>query len=103
MQLISAINDSDLDLEVVPPGLLVLTVASLGNAATDSDGHAEDFHTAVGALTEGALQSAELETLLLEHFVSAFDATSDTLAADTVQLAKDLEKGTQGLHDLDAI
>jgi hypothetical protein len=103
MVLVALLEDKDLDLEVVPPGLLAFTAVSLGNAVTPTDGHAEDFAAAVKAFELGAAQSAELEPLLLRHFVTAFDATSDTLAAETVQLNKDLVNGTQVLHDLDAL
>ncbi len=103
MELLALLDDSQLDLEVVPPGLLALTVASLGNAATETDGHAEDFAAAVSAFTLGAAQSAELEPSLISHFVTAFDATSDTLAADTLQLHADLANGDKVLKDLDAL
>ncbi len=103
MAVLALLEDKELDLEVVPPGLVRFTAESLGNTATPTDGHAEDFAAAVGAFELGAQQSAELEPLLLSHFVTAFDATSDTLAAETVQLHKDLANGTQVLHDLDAL
>lgn len=103
MGLISPILDRHLDLERVPTGLLALTAQSLGNAATASDGHAEDFQTAVSAFEFGAAQVAELEPLLLEHFGLAFDATEDRLKADTAQLARDLANGDQVLRDLDGL
>ncbi|SRR5258707_12930825 len=103
MAVLALLEDKELDLEVVPPGLVRFTAESLGNAATPTDGHAEDFAAAVGAFELGAQQSAELEPLLLSYFVTAFDATSDTLAAETVQLHKDLENGTRVLHDLDTL
>ncbi len=93
------LTDSDLDLEVIPTGLLTFAARTLGNAATDSDGHAEDFAAAVSAFELGAAQVAELEPLLSEHFGGALDVTSDTLAGETVQLAQDLANGDAIVRD----
>jgi len=93
------LTDSDLDLEVVPTGLLTFAAQTLGNAATPEDGHAEDFAAAVSAFDLGAAQVAELEPLLSEHFAGAVDVTSDTLAGETAQLAQNLANGDAILRD----
>src|SRR5713226_3625361 len=103
MALPTQLTDRDVDLEVIPTGLLTFAAQTLGNAATDSDGHAEDFAAAVSAFALGAAQVAELEPLLSEHFAGAIDVTSDLLPGETAQLGKDLATGTQVLTDLDAL
>jgi len=97
------LTDSDLDLEVIPTGLLTFAAQTLGNAATDSDGHAEDFAAALEAFAFGSAQVAELEPLLSEHFAGAIDVTSDTLAGETVQLAQNLENGDAILRDFSGL
>ena len=93
------LTDRDLDLEVIPPGLLTFAAQNLGNAATPEDGHAEDFAAAVSAFELGAAQVAELEPLLSEHFAGAIDVTSDLLAGETAQLAQNLANGDGILRD----
>ncbi len=99
MALPTQLTDSELDLEVVPTGLLTFAAVTLGNAATDSDGHAEDFAAAVSAFDLGAAQVAELEPLLSDHFAGAIDVTSDLLPGETAQLAQDLANSDAILHD----
>jgi len=99
MALPTQLTDRDLDLEVIPTGLLTFAAQTLGNAATDSDGHAEDFAAAVSAFNLGAAQVAELEPLLSEHFAGAVDVTSDLLPGETAQLAANLANGDAILRD----
>jgi len=99
MALPTQLTDSDLDLEVVPTGLLTFAAQTLGNAATDSDGHAEDFAAAISAFALGAAQVAELEPLLSDYFADALEVTSDLLPGETAQLAQNLANGDAILRD----
>src|SRR5260370_39242667 len=94
MGLPAKIGDADLDLESIQPGMLQIAAGSLGNAATDTDGHDAIFSQAVNAFQAGSIESENLDAQLGAHFVGAVGATSDTLATETQLLAANIDAGT---------
>jgi hypothetical protein len=92
-KLIALLEDSELDLSIEAPGFLELTAQTLGNAATDEDGTKAVLEEAVSAFTAGGESVALLDGLLVPHFADVLPAVGDTLAADTLELDKNINTG----------
>src|SRR5260370_27472567 len=99
MALPAKIRDAELDRESIQPGMLQLAAGSLGNAATDTDGHDAIFSQAVNAFQAGSIESENLDAQLGAHFVGAVGATSDTLATETQLLAANIDAGNAILSE----
>ncbi len=101
--LIQLIADDELDLAVSQPELAGLVAEVIGPADPDLRASDSDLAAAILGFEEGAGGVAAADALFGESLALADVVTQDTLAADTVQLAQDLENGRRVVTDLDAL
>lgn len=93
---LAPISHERLDLAVSPRHLSQAVAESLGQAGTEADATGRFGVQAQEMFTSGQAALAALDARLREHFVVAFDATTDRLAAERQDLGAAVEKG-QGL------
>ncbi len=102
-QLLQLVTDEELDLAASRPELADLVAQLLGDGDSELRASDSDLAAAILGFEEGAGAVAAIDGLFVESAALAEVVTEDTLAADTVQLAQDLENGRRVVTDLDAL